>query len=107
MDNGSTYETWEEKLDALLCPVIGFQPAPLKTNRYVQPLWQAPQKSAPSAPKPMPEWEKAIRRSIPQEGIEDNRSKGGAFWVTIDRYPIPLLLEQGFKYKSGKGWWKE
>lgn len=40
---------------------------------------------------------------------EDNRSKNGALWVNLDDDKSEIaqqLANWGFKYKSGRGWWR-
>ena len=42
--------------------------------------------------------------------IEDHRLKGGALWVTADDRTSAVsyaLKAWGFRYKTGKGWWRE
>lgn len=38
--------------------------------------------------------------------LEDNRTRGGALWLRTDKQTF-ALEKWGFKYKAGKGWWKE
>lgn len=42
--------------------------------------------------------------------IDDNRADGGAFWVrttNTDKVIVDVLESLKFKYKEGKGWWRE
>ena len=42
--------------------------------------------------------------------IDDNRADGGAFWVrttNADKVIVDVLESLRFKYKEGKGWWRE
>lgn len=55
-----------------------------------------------------PEFEKFIARHRLQ--IEDRRLKGGALWVRAADILAEIadpLKNWGFRYKPGKGWWKE
>jgi len=110
-DSKGTGIRWEAKLDKKLCPLIDFWPTPERILRRAAS--STTQSSTPLINTIAPEtqsiqsWEMEIRRIVPNKLIEDNRSKGGAFWVRIKSEPLPRLIDLGFTYKPEKGWWKE
>lgn len=88
VDSPRAMESWEQKFDADICPRLG----------------QKPKKR----PAFVPELE-AILKRYGVEG-EDRRPKGGALWVFADDSRPELshkVRELGFRYRSGKGWYKE
>lgn len=111
---------WERDFDHWLCPRLGWHPAsgtqPAKIKQVT--------------------WTPGIRQTVPPPDIrtgavsrknvnlgkafdlvselqlkyEDNRSKGGAFWILVPDDNLKLndiLLRLGFKYKPKHGWWRE
>ena len=97
---GYIVETWERQFDSCLRPLIGGRPS--ESLRRIQKT------EAPSAAKD------ALMVSYLKDSLKlpltDNRANGGALWVLLDSQTsrhCPVLAGLGFKYKSGKGWWKE
>ena len=97
---GYIVETWERKFDSCLRPLIGGRPS--ESRRRIQ------KKEAPSTAKD------ALMVSYLKDSLKlpltDNRATGGALWVLLDSQTsrhCSVLAGLGFKYKSGKGWWKE
>ena len=41
--------------------------------------------------------------------FDDHRDKGGAIWVFAPQTDksAAMLINAGFQYKNGKGWWRE
>jgi hypothetical protein len=93
---------WESNFDAWLRPRINWQPATLPPTALI-----ANQKRNPSWPEKSDELIKfANSYRLP---FIDKRVLEGALWViTDDRDPVVVrkLKEMGFRYTSGKGWWK-
>ncbi|MBA3006465.1 MAG: hypothetical protein FP810_07745 [Desulfocapsa sp.] len=114
-DSQSTGTNWEEKLDEILCPLIGFRPPQEKFIR--RRATSVPQTGAtirrpasPStSPNSIPTWERDVKIFCERYHYiaEDNRPSGGAFWVIYDWGHCHDLDQLGFKFKSGRGWWKE
>jgi hypothetical protein len=113
---------WEEKLDDKICPLIDYWPdrdkkMPRSNTRVNQPSSGLP------VPRPTPHSvpitifdEEEFWAIVEENGLttNDDRSKGGALWVPGSRYftQLPPDIEQkletwGFKYKPGRGWWRE
>lgn len=131
LDSPSSLISWEEKFDTELLPVLDATPsgtphslrsgrrttAPLNpyadrsSSRPPGTAWSI--HSAPSNPasESLFSWmdlEKHVTKH--RLKVEDRRRKGGAFWVLVDNTLPELanpLRKWGFKYKPGKGWWKE
>ncbi|MCS6325515.1 MAG: hypothetical protein H8K06_00210 [Nitrospira sp.] len=117
-DQPSSALSWEQKFDAVICPLIGSHPqeGPRRLG-YSKPAHAPPWNSSVSRGNrtPMqeeqfnwPEFEKFIARHRLQ--IEDRRLKGGALWVRAADILAVIadpLKNWGFRYKPGKGWWKE
>lgn len=110
--------SWERKFDGEICPKIGYKPG----KDMQKPRFQAEQTkgeySASSNPGRVAvtnkgSGEEEFWRLVRQYSLptDDKRDKGGALWVNIEqsRYPtIDQWLEGlGFKYRPGRGWWKE
>jgi hypothetical protein len=85
----------------------------LRTSRPPQTVRRIPPVDQPSSgsTRPLFSWTE-LERHVEKYGLKvaDNRSVGGAYWVLTDnrqpRVSNPLR-EWRFRYKPGKGWWKE
>jgi len=106
---------WEENLDAILCPLIGLPIPPMprrvvrrRANRAPQPETTTRRPAQVKIPS-ITTWEREVKAFAEIYGlaVEDNRLKGGAFWVLVDGANYHQLAKLGFKFKPGKGWWKE
>ena len=112
-DGASSGTTWEEKFDERLCPLIGFTPQQDRVVRRIAMPASQREKSvrqpAPHSLFSIPAWERDVKVICERRNfrIHDARPQGGAFWVLHDWGHCPELDRLGFKYKSGKGWWKE
>jgi hypothetical protein len=109
---------WEKKFDAILFPLIEFRPTQGRVIRRQTEVTSARQ--APSSQPPEPvlgsgytSREKEVLeyvRTTCNVEIVDLRRKGGSLWVCLNENTSEiskLLLTVGFKYRQGKGWWKE
>jgi hypothetical protein len=132
MDSPSLRRSWEEKFDEELIPVLNAiqagRPYSLRGSRSVESapsrgalraspqkqtvLWVPPDKkvSSPSA-RPLFSWsELELHITKHRLKVADNRRVGGAYWVLIDNTLPEItnpLRSWGFRYKPGKGWWRE
>lgn len=130
MDSPSLRRSWEEKFDEELIPVLNAiqagRPYSLRGSRSVEsaprPLRASPQKqtvlwvppdkkvSSPSS-RPLFSWsELELHITKHRLKVADNRRVGGAYWVLIDNTLPEItnpLRSWGFRYKPGKGWWRE
>ena len=88
MDSPAALKSWEQKFDGEICQLIGRHP---KDRAAFVPSIEA------------------LLSSFSIEG-EDRRARGGALWVFADESRSGLtsrLRTFGFKYRAGKGWFKE
>jgi hypothetical protein len=115
-DSASSGIKWEDKLDAKIGPLVGFRPARSTQVRVIRQIVHSePQPKIQirnpvlSSPNSTPDWEKVVKVvcNYHKYRVEDNRPRGGAFWVLHNRPHSPQLAQLGFKFKSGRGWWKE
>lgn len=103
---------WENNFDQAICPKIGHWPG-WKTPHNTDSV-DSRKSSAfthTTFNKGFDEtefWERIKQYSVP---TEDSRRKGGALWVSIEQARYPMIdqwLESlDFKYKVGRGWWRE
>lgn len=87
-DSPVAMESWEQKFDAEICPVLGSRPR--------------------ERPAFVPDLE-SLLRTYQVQG-EDKRPQGGALWVVADdSHPgfSSKVKALGFRYRAGRGWWKE
>lgn len=87
-DSPVAMESWEQKFDAEICPVLGSRPR--------------------ERPAFVPDLE-SLLRAYQVQG-EDKRPQGGALWVLADDSHAGFsskVKALGFSYRSGRGWWKE
>lgn len=87
-DSPKAMESWEQKFDADICPLLGQRPK--------------------ERPAFVPDLE-ALLKGYGVDG-EDRRPQGGALWVLADDSHSAFSSKVrglGFKYRSGKGWYKE
>lgn len=111
---------WEGEFNDWLCPRVGWHPAKgnqsvsiravlsTKPQHVVGPKRQAGGTSAPTKKADFP----AVFELIYERNLkyEDNRPKGGPFWIRTDDTDLVLnakLLHLGLRYAKGKGWWRE
>ncbi len=118
----TTRANWESNFDGQICPLIGVRP-PRKQTKYRTPTTVHPSQKKTILPGIVKKeytasnnvsWINsaiALVTGNPNLTIQDNRPKGGAFWVKIingrqGQYQGELI-KLGFRYTSGKGWWRE
>lgn len=119
MDSAGKGLTWEQKFDQEICPLIGSRPdtppKPLRgsVSKVQARVHMQPGRNPGARAQALADAEKAeIRQLVANWGlrVEDNRPKGGALWIIADEKLMAVqttLKKWGFKYKPGKGWWKE
>lgn len=94
---------WEGNFDQAICSKVGYQP-----QNLVLPLSLRQSVKAIKGFDETEFWNQIKRYSVP---TEDSRRKGGALWVNIEQSRYPMIdqwLETlDFKYKPGRGWWRE
>lgn len=131
LDSPTSLVSWEEKFDHELLPLLNATPSgppySLRRGRHASaptiPLAARPIPgvgngnrtihAAPSYPaaKPLFSWTD-LERHVAKHHLKvlDHRRKGGSYWVLLDN-TLPELTNPlrawGFKYKPGKGWWRE
>lgn len=118
-DGGSSGVSWEEKLDDWLCPRLAWRPSEmphnLTTKHTTNRVYQSPNQHVirRQAATQLPLFDESefykftVRNNLT---VRDLRIKGGALWVithTTDQGISKMLTDFGFKYKYGRGWWKE
>lgn len=112
---------WEAKFDEAIFSKIGYRPG--KDMPKTHPQAEQPRgdytvssvssRSAASAATNKGFNEAGFWNLIKQYSLptDDKRSKGGALWVCIEQSHYPTVdqwLEGlGFKYRPGRGWWRE
>lgn len=121
----SAGETWEQKFDARICPILGRWPAeperrdPRPRNPQVNKVSVAvprapssvssPQKPSVKRDGPSPsEWVEFVEAH--KLRVEDHRAKMGALWVLGHRVPQEVerqLKAWGFSCRVPRGWYKE
>jgi EH_Signature domain len=131
-DSPSIRQSWEEKFDEAIVLKVGFKPEspPYSLSdrvgvRRKGPLAGEEGRTNKVEFRPQPsrhDGEKPSQRAAPEVEdigkllgthkykVEDNRSKGGAYWVLVEHGDSAFLTKlraAGFRYKLGKGWWKE
>lgn len=88
IDSPVALESWEQKFDAEICPILGVRPK--------------------EKPAFVPDLEALLKTY--QVQAEDNRPRGGALWILADdsnRKLSTAVKALGFQYRSGRGWFKE
>ena len=112
-DFDSTGEKWEEKFDETLCPLIDFWPT---KRRDVRRRAITKPQSVTIITKPaFPQVNSVSNLEVKVKDLckklrfsmKDQRAAGGAFWVMYYSENCPELKQLGFRFKPGKGWWKE
>lgn len=110
--------SWESNFDQAICSKVGHWPSNKISTTFKQHAEQ-PSKSqtitssarSAVANKDFDEAKFLEQIKLYSLPIEDLRHKGGALWVYIEqsRYPMTdqWLEALGFKYKAGRGWWRE
>jgi hypothetical protein len=97
----STNESWEQKFDAALVPLIGIRPSdPRRQSRAVQHA-----RTKGFSPYT---WSAFVQRHALR--VLDNRAKQGALWVLDVEQPkhvVEQLEAWGFRERSPRGWFKE
>ena len=98
--------SWESNFDQAICSEVGYWPQDVISPRKGRPLTMMP---ANKGSHNLDYVEQYVKRFSMQ--TEDCRHSGGAFWVYTNKGDSPEvdrnLGSWGFKYKSGRGWWKE
>lgn len=105
---------WERKFDAEICPKVEYRPSQ-KTSNTKQSLSRQPDTPPPyRTPSSNQEFNEAELFDLIGEyslQVDNCRSRDGALWVKIEKdqnQKVDLWLQRwGFKYKPGRGWWKE
>lgn len=87
-DSPVKMESWEQKFDDEICPVLGVRPneRPALISKI-----------------------ESLLATYKVQG-EDKRPQGGALWILADdsnRAFSSKMKELGFSYRAGRGWWKE
>lgn len=103
---GVVMETWEQKINNILYPLLQFRPSPASGASHSKLTPQEIIDLQSSRNQAMILY---IKNTL-QLPLEDNRPQGGALWVLLDSATEPscsALAIFDFKYKPGKGWWKE
>jgi len=98
----SAGETWEEKFDEVICPLVGRRPVDPPKRAGTPRRGSARQGLTPTG------WNSFVRAH--DLVVEDHRAKGGAMWVVGDYFPSGVanqLQAWGFKQRSPRGWFKE
>ncbi|MBF0156317.1 MAG: hypothetical protein HQL57_03955 [Magnetococcales bacterium] len=118
--------SWEQRFDQEICPLIGNWPGVLPGGRRSVPV-RAESRQVPAVvsrqeprraePPPKTEFLSAEARAEVlalvaslKLKVENNRSMGGVFWIIADDRLTAVrttLGKWGFRYRPGKGWWKE
>ncbi|PIQ56144.1 MAG: hypothetical protein COW02_01625 [Comamonadaceae bacterium CG12_big_fil_rev_8_21_14_0_65_59_15] len=104
--------SWESNFDQAICPKVGHWPSSKIPN--ITKIWKVVQPESNKLNVVMPQSDTALNiekfAADWKLKIEDNRPAGGALWVCTDdsRAAISYALKNwGFRYKYGKGWWRE
>ena len=130
-DSPRAEDSWEEKFDQTIIPTIGHRPGqlpfslrrvratssrgPVTSGRAQQDVvfHRKPTDESLAAPAATQlfSWvdvEKHVAKH--KLRVEDNRRKGGAYWVLAGNWDPKItneLRDWGFRFKPEKGWWKE
>ena len=119
-DKGSPYrhadghKLWESNFDQAICPKIPYWPSRAAPNTK-QSINSTLGSSSLNRVSP-PDHEFNVKELLDLAAeyhlqIEDHRSKNGALWVNIEKernLKVDQWLQKwGFKYKQGRGWWRE
>lgn len=108
------HKLWESNFDQAICPKIAYWPSK-ETSNTKQSINSLVGSSSPYRVPPSDQefnedelFDLAGEYSLQ---IEDHRSQGGALWVKIEKernLKVDQWLQKwGFKYKQGRGWWRE
>lgn len=100
IDSGG--QTWEEKFDEAICPLVGRRPVDPPKRAGAPRRGSVRQGPTPTG------WNSFIREH--DLVVEDHRAKGGAMWVVGDAFPLRVTKELqawGFKQRAPRGWFKE
>ena len=103
--SGMVVETWEQQFDNLIDRLVGFRPV-----RVPEPQHPVTRKALSIYPTAKEQEIILYIKNTLHLPFEDNRPQGGALWVLLDSATGPscsALAIFDFKYKPGKGWWKE
>ncbi len=112
------HKLWESNFDETICQRVKYWPEKSfsKHNLHTGPSRNSRPNIATSSKIEISNVnfdEVAFWSRITKIGLitKDDRSKGGALWVMIEKNRYPRedqwLETLGFKYKSGRGWWRE
>jgi hypothetical protein len=93
-------ESWEVKFDQTIIPIFGYSP-------FQRPFARPRAASVPTSFR----WTEVERLAQKHQlRTEDNRPRGGAYWVLAGNEDENLTRELrslGFRYLAEKGWWRE
>lgn len=109
---------WESNFDQAICPKVGYRPGKGASTitHHVEPFGSSRASTSNSSRsaafnKGFNEtefWNQIKSYSLP---TEDYRREHRGLWVNIEQSRYPMIdqwLESlGFKYKQGRGWWRE
>lgn len=111
-----SWNKWETLVEEKLRRRFGIAPALFRQASLVQsqkPLNRQPPRSTPSSNqlRQPPYSRHALESFVQQNGlkIDDKSSLGGNLWILAGSEDMKIsnvLVDWGFKYKPGKGWWK-
>jgi hypothetical protein len=104
--------SWEQKFDDFICPLIGSRPqekprcfGKVMSVRPAQPMKA---KAAQVSRFNWLDFEKLVAKHSLR--VIDHRDRSGSLWVKTNDLNAAIadsLKAWGFRYKTGKGWWKE
>jgi len=103
----STEETWEQKFDERICPLLGRPKEPPRRSQSARVRHGTVRVGSARNPTPT-EWSAFVRGYRLE--VVDNRSLKGALWVeALDLHPViaKQLEKWGFRRKAVRGWYKE
>ena len=97
---GYVVETWERQFNNCLRPLIGSRNSGPRRGAHATEVLGTGKDANMLA---------YLKDSL-KLSLLDNRAQGGALWVLLDSSTsrhCDMLASLGFKYRPGKGWWKE
>lgn len=117
-DSAGRGESWEQKFDQVICPLIGRQPDKPPARIGQKPATRSAKPAEPARRVARPavlisafnqtDWDAFVREN--NLSTKDNRSLMGALWVHGEGLPERVeaqLVAWKFKHRAGKGWWRE
>ena len=104
-DSGT--ETWEQKFDERICPLLGRPKEPPRRSQSARVRHSTVRVGSARNPTPI-EWSAFVRKH--HLLVSDNRNLKGALWVEALALPEVIagqLEDWGFRRRAPRGWWKE